>query len=77
MNNQIEIEDIDDIGIYIRSTRLGYTVSQALLSEISGVTRATISNLENGKADNVKWSTIEKLLKTLKIKIILVETLNE
>lgn len=53
----------------LRSTREKKGMTQEELSEKSGVSRATISALENGKSTCVKTSTLTKLADAVGVKV--------
>lgn len=49
----------------IRVLRAEKKMSQKKLSELSGVSRTTISNIENGTAKNVMFSTLKSIADAL------------
>ena len=49
-NKEIELRSVKEIGQYIRSIRKSHGMSQQELSNLSGVNRRFLSELENGKA---------------------------
>ncbi|MCW6653670.1 helix-turn-helix domain-containing protein [Aerococcaceae bacterium NML210727] len=53
-------------GEKIKQTRESLKMSQEELSEKSGVSRATISKIENGLTEVVKLETLSKLANALK-----------
>lgn len=54
--------DLFDIGDEIRSARKAKKMTQADLSEASGVSRVWISQIESGSVYDVKFGTILKLM---------------
>lgn len=53
----------------LRAAREAKGILQEKLAEMSNVSRATISALENGKADVVKTDTLVKLADALGVKV--------
>ena len=70
-----EVENIYEIAQLIKETRVALKLSQQDVAEYSGVNRAWLSRFETGNVSGVTYLTIERLLKTLKIKLMLVPTL--
>lgn len=52
----------------LRQTRLKRGLTQEALAKLSGVTKVTISELENRRRDNVTLDTLTKLAKPLELK---------
>lgn len=52
-------------GKKIRSARIEKEMTLKKLSEISGVTRKTISEIENGKKRKIRFSTIDQIARAL------------
>lgn len=57
------------VGDKIRQTRESKKMSQEDLSDRSGVSRQTISSLENGKLQSVRTGTLENLAKALDVSV--------
>ena len=53
------------VGVAIRDRREDLRMSQEELAKVSGVSRGTISALENGKCDNVLVGTLHAISKAL------------
>lgn len=70
------IEDIEDFGGFVKTTRTKYGISQNYISKQSGVTRSAISNIENCKVTDTKLSTVLKITKALN-RVIMPIDLNE
>ncbi len=62
--NDYEKNLIHELGRSIRSFRKEQNISQDLLSEISGIDRRSISDIENGK-NNLSFITLYKIVKSL------------
>ncbi|MFX0555812.1 helix-turn-helix domain-containing protein [Maribacter sp. CXY002] len=59
------LEDIEDFGAFIKSTRKKYGITQRYISKESGVTRSIISNIENCKVKDTRLSTAIKIVNAL------------
>lgn len=53
------------VRIRLRELRLAKQLSQAALSRLSGVRKATISDIENDKTAGIDFETLEKLANAL------------
>ena len=58
---------MDTIGTRLRQTRERRVITQEDLSQLSGVTEATISRLENDKSGPTRQSTVRKLAAALEV----------
>lgn len=56
---------IYEIGESIRSLRKEHNLSQHELAEIAGISRMTLSKLENGKTSSVTINTLIRILERL------------
>lgn len=52
----------------LKRLRLERELTQEELSRLSDITKATISNIENGNRDRIQLLTLQKLAKALKVK---------
>ena len=59
------LEDIEDFGAFIYTTRKKFGITQDFISRDSGVTRSIISNIENGKVKDTRFSTVIKIIGAL------------
>ncbi|WP_286827656.1 MULTISPECIES: helix-turn-helix domain-containing protein [unclassified Maribacter] len=59
------LEDIEDFGAYIKTTRMKFGISQTYISKESGITRSIISNIENCKVKDTRLSTAIKIIGAL------------
>jgi transcriptional regulator with XRE-family HTH domain len=66
------IESIEEFAGFVETRRRSLTISQEGLSDLSSLDRTWISSLETGKKDGITLSSILKLTKALRIKIVLV-----
>ena len=66
----MKLESIEDLGAFIKESRLKYNVTQASVAFASKVERSLINRLENGKVDGVHLSTVFKIIKGLNSSII-------
>ncbi|MEG3657314.1 helix-turn-helix transcriptional regulator [Arenibacter palladensis] len=72
MNKHIELNNINDVAAFIKDSRVALNISQETLSVLSGVERSWISRLEMGRIDGMSLKTLEKLIKGLNSKLIIV-----
>ena len=61
--------DLISIGIHIAEHRKTLKLSQAALSRKAGVSRATLDALENGRAGELGFSKVTKLLAALGLEL--------
>ncbi|KKN07108.1 hypothetical protein LCGC14_1070400 [marine sediment metagenome] len=54
--------------IKFRRSRIAHGFTQEELAKLSGITKVTISELENRRRDNVTLDTLSKLAKPLEMK---------
>lgn len=59
------------IGEKVKEARLKKGLTQLQLAQKLGIDQGRLSLIENGKVGNLKMSTIQKICKTLKIRICL------
>ena len=59
-----EVAAVINPGHLIREQRLALGWSQQALAELSGVTQADLSRIENGRLD-ARWSTIQRIMAVL------------
>ena len=67
-----EIDNILDVAAFIKDSRVALNISQETLSVLSGVERSWISRLEMGRIDGMSLKTLDKLIKGLNSKLIIV-----
>ncbi|GGW37315.1 helix-turn-helix domain-containing protein [Arenibacter certesii] len=72
MRPTIEIDNISDVAAFIKDSRVSLSISQETLSVLSGVERSWISRLEMGRIDGMSLKTLDKLIKGLNSKLIIV-----
>jgi transcriptional regulator with XRE-family HTH domain len=63
--NYLEILDLICIGIEVARRRKTLKTSQVALSRLAGVSRATLDALENGRAGELGFAKLTKLLTAL------------
>lgn len=56
----------------IKALRKKEKISQADLARMAGISKTTLNNIEQGKTDP-KYSTIEKIINALNVKIVIIE----
>lgn len=66
--------DLISLGEEIAETRKKLKLSQAVLSQKAGISRATLDALENGRAGEMGFSKITKLLAALGLELKLQPT---
>lgn len=66
------------IRIRLRELRESKQLSQAALSDVSGVRKATISDIENEKTSGIDFETLERLATALGVNaVVLIEHTTE
>lgn len=65
---------LSSIGVQIASKRKSARMSQSELARRAGISRATLDALENGRAGELGYSKITKLLQLLGLELRLQET---
>jgi HTH-type transcriptional regulator / antitoxin HipB len=65
------VADLPSIGSQIAARRKGFNLSQAKLARRAGISRATLDALENGRAGEMGFSKIAKLLAALGLELTL------
>lgn len=63
-----KLTHLDQIGKNIRDMRVSREMTQRQLAELSGLRLATISEIENGKA-NFQFNTLVRIASALKCKL--------
>jgi len=61
--------DLIDIGGQVRSARKGRGLSQSKLAELSGVSRARLDALENGRASDIGFKNVVRILNAVGLDI--------
>lgn len=56
----------------IKALRKKEKISQADLARMAGISKTTLNHIEQGKTDP-KYSTIEKIINALNVKIVIIE----
>ena len=65
----MQLNESLEFGYFFKTSRLERSLTQEYISYQSGVSRSTISHLENGKGENVQFETIIRLLAVLNMNI--------
>lgn len=61
--------DLNAIGLEIASKRKALKMSQSVLAQAAGVSRATIGALENGRSGELGFSKVAKILAALGLEL--------
>jgi len=67
-----EIDNILDVAAFIKDSRVALSISQETLSVLTGVERSWISRLEKERITGMSIKTLNKLLKGLNSKLVIV-----
>lgn len=70
-----EGELVQKVASLIRSRREELNISQSLLSEMTGIQRAYVSRLENGRRPGLTFGIVAKLFTALNIKFAEIDEL--
>lgn len=65
--------NLGEISKKLKQQRKFLKLTQDALSERSGISRPTISNIENNKLDNVSIRTLDRLLESLGLELSVTE----
>lgn len=60
-----KLECIEDLGAFIKDSRLKYGLTQSQVAFVTNVERSLINRLEKGKAEGVNTRTLFKIVKAL------------
>jgi transcriptional regulator with XRE-family HTH domain len=63
------VPDLNSIGVEIASQRKTVGMSQSTLAKAAGVSRATLGALENGRAGELGFSKVAKILAALGLEL--------
>ena len=66
--------DLPSLGLQIADQRKKLKLSQATLSKQAGISRATLDALENGRAGEIGFSKLTRLLAALGLELMLQST---
>ncbi|RXG21038.1 helix-turn-helix domain-containing protein [Leeuwenhoekiella aequorea] len=67
----MKLESIQDLGAFVKESRLKYQLTQAQVAYATKVERSVINRLEKGKIDGVHLNTVFKIIKGLNSSLII------
>lgn len=70
--SEVQLRDIDNIGLYIKKLRKQKKITQVELAEYAGLSRAGIVKVESGESD-IKLSTLISIVNLLGMDLVLKE----
>jgi transcriptional regulator with XRE-family HTH domain len=68
------VADLPSLGLQIADQRKKLKLSQSMLSKQAGISRATLDALENGRAGEIGFSKLTRLLAALGLELTLQST---
>ena len=64
-NHTMKLECIEDIGAFIKDSRVKYGLTQSQVAFVTKVERSLVNRLEKGKVEGINTKTLFKIVKGL------------